>query len=136
MDESRHRKENGLNSGGEWMMVELLGHNRIAGFVTEESRFGQVLLRIDISTNINIESKQMEFTTQFYGTHALYCATPIRETDAIQLAQALRPKPFDKFDLHREANCSLTELTECENCGADLTGCYKCGHRHVDMNSF
>ncbi len=130
MDESKHRKENGLNSGGEWMMVELLGHNRIAGFVTEEQRFGQVLLRIDIPTEIDFESKKMEFTTQFYGTHALYCATPIREADAIQLAESLRPKPFDKFDLHREANRSLTQLTECENCGEDLTVCPKCDHDH------
>lgn len=109
MDESRHRKENGLEQDGMWMLVELLGHNKIAGFVTEEQKWGQVLLRIDIPTSVNPETKGLEFTTQWYGTHALYCATPINETDAIQLAKQLRPKPFNKFDLHRESNRNLDD---------------------------
>lgn len=89
------------------MFVELLGHKRIAGFVTEEEKWGQVLMRIDIPTDI--KDGKIQFTTQFYGTHALYCATPINETDAIQLAKQFRPNPFDKYDLHREENRNLDD---------------------------
>ena len=31
-----------------WAIVELMGHVRVAGFVTEEERFGVKLGRIDI----------------------------------------------------------------------------------------
>ena len=89
------------------MLVELLGHHKIAGFVTEEEKWGQVLMRVDIPTTV--KDGKLEFTTQFYGTHALYCATPINETDAIHLAKTYRPRPFDKFDLHREHNRNLDD---------------------------
>jgi hypothetical protein len=127
MDESKHRSKNGIDGSGQWMLVELLGHNRVAGFVTEEQRFGQVLLRIDIPTEINFETKKMGYTTQLYGTHALYCATPINESDAIQLARSLRPKPFDKFDLHRESNRNLDEFKNCPDCGGLMNVCSECG---------
>lgn len=106
MDESKHRKESGIEQDGMWMFVELLGHHKLAGFVTEEQKWGQVLLRIDIPTGV--KDGKMVFTTQWYGTHALYCATPILESDAIQLAKQLRPRPFDEFDLHREENRNLS----------------------------
>lgn len=109
MDESKHRKDNNLDNGGAWMLIELLGHRKLAGFVTEEEKWGQVLLRIDIPTDIDFETKKLKFTTQLYGTHALYCATYINESDAIQLAKTLRPAPYDKFDLHRESNRNLDD---------------------------
>jgi len=105
MDESKHRQENGLEQDGMWMLVELLGHKKLAGFVTEEERWGQVLLRIDIPTSV--KDGRLQYTTQLYGAHALYCATPINESDAIHLAKQFRPAPFDKYDLHREANRNL-----------------------------
>jgi len=109
MDESKHRKDNNLDNGGMWMVAEFLGHHKLAGFVTEEQKWGQVLMRIDIPTGVDCEGKKLKFTTQWYGTHALYCATPVNESDAIELAKQYRPRPFDKFDLHREANRNLDD---------------------------
>ena len=109
MDESKHREKSGLSQDGVWMLVEFLGHHKLAGFVTEEQKWGQVLLRIDIPTSIDKDTLKLGFTTQWYGTHALYCATPIAEADAIHLAKQLRPKPFDKYDLHRESNRNLDD---------------------------
>lgn len=119
MDESKHRKENGLEQDGTWMLIELLGHKKLAGFVTEEQKWGQVLLRIDIPTSV--KDGKLQFTTQFYGTHALYCATPINETDAIQLAKQFRPCPFGKYDLHREANRNLDDYKISEDTDDDIT---------------
>ena len=115
MDESKHRKESGLDQDGMWMLVEFMGHHKLAGFVTEEEKWGQVLLRIDIPTSVDSDTKGLKFTTQWYGTHALYCATPISESDAIHLSKQLRPKPFDKFDLHREANRNLDDYRVVED---------------------
>ena len=119
MDESKHRKENGIEKDGSWMFVEMLGHKRLAGFVTEEEKWGQVLMRIDIPTSV--KDGKLQFTTQFYGTHALYCATPITETDAIKLAKELRPVPFGKYDLHKEANRNLDDYKMVENDDSDET---------------
>ena len=105
MDESKHRKEIGVDTAGMWMVVELLGHNKVAGFVSEEKKWGQTLMRIYIPTSV--DRGKLKFTTQFYGTHALYCATPVNESDAIHLAKMYRPKQFSKFDLHREENMNL-----------------------------
>jgi len=109
MDESKHRKEKGLDQDGMWMLVEFLGHHRLAGFVTEEQKWGQVLMRVDIPTSVDTKSGKIIFTTQWYGTHALYCATPINESDAIHLAKQLRPHPFSKYDLHKESNRNLDD---------------------------
>jgi len=108
MDESKHRKINGIEqSAGMWIFLELLGHKKLAGFVSEEEKWGQVLLRIDIPTSV--KDGKLQFTTQWYGTHALYCATPILESDAIHLAKQLRPAPFSKYDLHKESNRNLDD---------------------------
>uniref|UniRef100_A0A6M3LY67 Uncharacterized protein n=1 Tax=viral metagenome TaxID=1070528 RepID=A0A6M3LY67_9ZZZZ len=109
MDESNHRKNNNIEKAGVWMFVEFLGHKRLAGFVSEEEKWGQVLMRIDIPTLVDTKTGKLKFTTQFYGTHALYCATPINETDAIKLAKELRPVPFSKYDLHKEANRNMDD---------------------------
>jgi len=118
LDESKHRKINGVDEpAGTWMFVEFLGHKRLAGFVSEEQKWGQVLLRIDIPTSV--KEGKLEFTTQWYGTHALYCATPINETDAIKLAKELRPCPFGKYDLHREETRNLADYKMVENDDSD-----------------
>lgn len=38
-----------------WAIVELMGHVRLAGYVTEEERFGAKLGRIDIHAKENPE---------------------------------------------------------------------------------
>ena len=110
MDEKLHRKKNGIEPAGRWMFVELLGHNKIAGFVSEYTQWGQTLLRIDVPAGVDTKTGKMMFTTQLYGTHALYCATPINESDAIELAKQYRPAPFSKFDLHKESNRNLDDF--------------------------
>ena len=94
-----------------WMLLELMGHRRLAGFVTEEERFGTVMCRIDIPTRYNPDNRKLIFTTQYYHHNAIFSATPILESDAIHLANRgeLRPRPFEKFDLHKEAMRNLDD---------------------------
>jgi hypothetical protein len=86
-----------------WMFVEIMGHKRLAGYVTEEERFGIVMLRIDIPTGIDAEKRFGLFTTQYYHHSAIFCVTPILESDALELAKDLRPRPFSEFNLHKES---------------------------------
>ena len=76
-----------------WAVVELMGHRRLAGFVTEQEVFGAGLLRIDVPG----EGDAM--TTQFYSPAALYCLTPVSETVARAYAAKNYMRPISAFDL-------------------------------------
>jgi len=72
----------------EWAILELMGHRRLAGKVTDASILGGALLRIDIP------GKDGKFdSTQFYGPAAIYCLTPTTEDIARAMAVNLKPEP-------------------------------------------
>lgn len=59
-----------------WAILELLGHRKLVGLVTEVELAGTKMLRIDVTTR---DGKQ---ATQFYSTSAVYCLTPTTEATA------------------------------------------------------
>lgn len=59
-----------------WAIVELMGHRKIGGRVTEQIIAGAPLLRIDVPE----VSGQPGFT-QFYGPSSIYMATASRLRD-------------------------------------------------------
>jgi hypothetical protein len=76
-----------------WAIVEIMGHVRRAGHVTQETHFGVPLLRIDIP--------QPEGTrlTQYYGGQAIYCLTPCDEAAARAVAAQNQPAPVARYEL-------------------------------------
>jgi len=76
----------------EWAIVELMGHRRLAGRVSEVKRFGVELLRLDVP-------KADGFTTQFYNGAALYCVTPTTQDIARAVAAGSQPAPVSRFEL-------------------------------------
>ena len=76
-----------------WALVELMGHRRLAGRVTEEVRFGAAMLRIDVPDPAGGS------TTQFYGPTAIYCVTPITEETARRFAGRFQPEPIQAWEL-------------------------------------
>lgn len=76
-----------------WAIVELMGHRRLAGQVSEVEQYGSKLLRLDIP--IAAADGQPETSaTQFYGGSAIYCVTPATEEVARALAERLGdPRP-------------------------------------------
>ena len=57
-------------------MLEIMGHRRIAGRVTEETIAGAIMLRVDIpGPNAGDPAK----ATQYYGGASLFCMTPTTE---------------------------------------------------------
>ena len=57
----------------QWCILELLGHTTLAGRVTEEERFGDVVGRIDIPQGDG------SFITQFFGGRSIYRLSPVSE---------------------------------------------------------
>lgn len=75
-----------------WAIVELLGHVRIAGLLTEEERFGAKIGRIDIPVNDT-------FVTQYFGHSSIYRITPCTEEVARSVAFQNQPQPIYPFEL-------------------------------------
>lgn len=77
----------------QWCILELMGHRRLAGLVSEETRFGTSLCRIDIP------GPEGKFVTQYYGGSSIYGLTPTTEEVARAFAQNNAPAPVSRWDL-------------------------------------
>ena len=83
----------------DWAIVELMGHRRLAGHVTEIELAGKGMLRVDIPGPGDTS------TTQIYSPDSLYCLTPTTEEIARAVALNSQPTPVHRFELpaHQEA---------------------------------
>jgi hypothetical protein len=75
-----------------WAIVELLGHRRLAGRVSEEERFGGRVGRLDVPTDNN------EYVTLYFGVGSLYLLTPCSERIARETAHYCDPRPVGILD--------------------------------------
>lgn len=76
-----------------WAIVELLGHRRLAGHVSEVAMFGSAFLRLDVPSDPPV--------TQFYGGSTVYGITPTTEEIARRFATRNRPEPVHTWELPR-----------------------------------
>lgn len=53
-----------------WGVVEVMGHRRLAGWVSEEVRFGVTMLRVDVPM------ENGPAVTQYYHPNSLFSVTP------------------------------------------------------------
>ena len=77
----------------EWAILELFGHRRLGGLVTEVERFGTKMLRIDIP------GPEDRAVTQFYGGSAIYGLTPTTDEIARAFAVNNQQAPVSRWDL-------------------------------------
>jgi hypothetical protein len=75
-----------------WAILELMGHRRLAGKVTEATIGGGSFIRIDVPGN---ETE----TTQYYSPGAVYCITPTTEDIARDFATSNQPEPVHRWEL-------------------------------------
>ncbi len=78
----------------EWAIVELMGHRRLAGYVSEQSIAGKGFIRLDIPAAAGQES-----VTQLYSPQAVYCLTPCDEATARVVAGIGRASPVQRWEL-------------------------------------
>lgn len=75
-----------------WAILELMGHRRLAGKVSEVTIAGTPFIRIDV---MRLESE----ATQFYSGAAVYCITPTSEETARQVAELSAVAPVQRWEL-------------------------------------
>ncbi len=77
---------------GKWAVIELMGHNVIAGYVTEESGFGTALMRVDVpATSI------YGAYTKLIGTGSIYAVTFVSEEVARTVAESRKQNPVQVY---------------------------------------
>ena len=79
----------------EWCILELMGHRRLAGLVTEQQIAGHGFLRLDVPG----EGEAPWSASQWYSPTSVYCITPTTEDIARKLAADNRPRPATRWEL-------------------------------------
>ena len=78
-----------------WGIVELFGHNIIAGEVGEQMIGGETFIRVDVP-----EIDGQEGFSKFFGKNAIYAITPCNEETSRNAVAGLRPKPIEVWKLN------------------------------------
>lgn len=79
-----------------WAYVELMGHNKIAGFVTELKLGNNSMIRVDVP-----QCDDLPAFTKIYNVSAIYGITPIDEEGARDFVKNMRVKPFDVWEMQK-----------------------------------
>src|SRR3990167_11451907 len=87
-----------------YAMVELFGHAKIAGLVTEQVIAGQSFLRVDPPPLPGIPS-----FTRFFGPSAVYSLTPVSQDVAEAMAKVIQIKPVETYYLPASSSTSEDE---------------------------
>jgi len=95
-----------------WAVVELFGHQQIAGRVTEASIGGCSFLRVDVPNQPSTEAQDfysgqpaLPAYTRYFGQGAIYALNPCSEPVARRVAERIRaqpPIPFEPIPTSRQ----------------------------------
>lgn len=108
-----------LNSSGDafdqWAIVDVMGHQRYIGRVTEQVIAGQGFVRIDVP-----ETKTINAWTKLIGTGSIYAITPVTEELARAMAAARNSQAVSAYDLPSDFRPRITSDVELdEDCDED-----------------
>ena len=81
-------------------IVELFGHQVIAGKVSEQVIGGQGFVRVDVPAIDGIDGSRTDAFTKLYGSNAIYCITPTDEETALPAVHGLRKQPLEVWKLN------------------------------------
>ena len=80
----------------EWALLELFGHQRLAGLVTEIQLGGASFVRVDVPGDTKKSPAKL---TRMYNPSAIYSITPVTEETARMLAKNISGEPVTRWDV-------------------------------------
>ena len=112
-----------------WCILELMGHRRMGGYVTEATLAGGSFLRIDVP-----EDDAGKKFTQFYPPASVYCMTPCSEEAARGVARANRPEPVHSYELPKLPEAKRPRFGDgvCPHGTPESHHCEACDPRGID----
>ena len=90
-----------------WALVELMGHNKISGRVTEHKFGNQSMLRVDVPAVENLPA-----FSKIIAVNAVYAINPLTEKGATEYAAQLKSKPLDVWDMQNLFTERINELVK------------------------
>lgn len=90
-----HIERNDKGGFEQWAILEVMGHRKIAGLVTEQEIAGAGFIRIDIP---GPDGKGL-VATQFYSPKSIYGLTPCSEELARRVAVNHQIRPVERWEL-------------------------------------
>ena len=87
-------------------VVELFGHQKMAGTVTEQNIGSSSFVRIDVP-----ETKTQPAFTRMVNPSAIYAINPVTEDVMKHMAENIQNKPIEAWDIH-EMTKKLLALKE------------------------
>lgn len=77
-----------------WAVVELFGHQRLVGVVSEQTIAGQGFIRVDVP-----ETKSQSAFTRLLGAGSIYAINPVSEDIARAYIDHQSQAPIDVFEI-------------------------------------
>ena len=90
-----------LKSFETWAVVEIMGHKRFAGLVTEQPIGAASFIRVDVPAVTAADGKTLGPFSKLFGAASIYALTPCTEETARAFAASLRSQAFDLYDVQR-----------------------------------
>ena len=81
-----------------WVILELMGHRKLAGYARAQEIAGSGFLRLDVPLVSDPDPKAMA-ASQLYNPKAIYCLTPTTEKIARAVAASVQPAPVARWEL-------------------------------------
>lgn len=97
-----------------WAILELMGHRRLGGRVSEQVIAGAAFLRIDIP-GPEPGAVASVIATQFYSAAAIYAITPTTEEVARAVASRNQPAPVQRWELPGPVASNVVESDDGED---------------------
>ncbi len=92
-----------------WAIVELMGHVKMAGRLTEEERFGSKLGRLDIPGHDGA------WSAVYFNGASVYRLTPCTEEAARIVAKRAQPEPVHQWEIPKQIEVSPSRKRELDD---------------------
>src|SRR5579883_730740 len=88
-----NQKENSQPKLKSWALVELFGHQRIVGYVSEQTFGTGVLFRVDVPDLLKDGKTVRSGFTRYFGLSAIYSITPVDDATVRELLPSIDGTP-------------------------------------------
>lgn len=78
------------------MVVELFGHQKIAGYVSEHNVAGAPFIRVDVP-----ETDTAPAFSRMFHPNAVYCFNPCDDETMIAMVDRLEVRPIEPFEIRK-----------------------------------
>lgn len=112
-----------------WAIVDLFGHVKLAGTVSEAQQYGTTMLRIDVPS---VDGSAA--FTKFVGGSAIYSLVPTTQEIAEGVIRRARPVPVNPFEIQLAPRLGAVQEGEEVDGGGGLGGEFEVGIDNDDRD--